>query len=42
MKMADGGVNRKMTNMRKFGHSEYVCETRKIRLMKKLDVTYWT
>ncbi len=25
--MADGCVNRNMTNMRKFGFSEYVCET---------------
>ena len=30
-KMADGCVNRNMTNMRKFGFSEYVCETEKIR-----------
>ena len=30
-KMADGYVNRNMTNMRKFGFSEYVCETEKIR-----------
>ena len=28
VKMADGCVNRNMTNMRKFGFSEYVCETR--------------
>ena len=30
-KMADGCVNRNITNMRKFGFSEYVCESRKIR-----------
>ena len=30
-KMADGCVNRNMTNMRKFGFLEYVCETEKIR-----------
>jgi hypothetical protein len=28
-KMADGCVNRNMTNTRKFGFSEYVCETEK-------------
>ncbi len=27
-KMTDGCVNRNMTNMTKFGFSEYVCETR--------------
>ena len=30
-KMADGCVNRNMTNMIKFGFSECVCETEKIR-----------
>ena len=32
-RMADGCVNRNMTNMRKFGFSEYACETR----MKKIN-----
>ncbi len=38
-KMADDCVNRNMTNMRKFGLSEYVCETETIRYIKFLDVT---
>ncbi len=33
-KMADDCVNRNMTNIRKFGFSEYVCETEKIRKIK--------
>ncbi len=40
-KMADGCVNRSMTNMRKFGFLEYVCET-KNKINKILDVTYRT
>jgi hypothetical protein len=35
-KMADGCVNRNMTNMRKFGFLEYVCETRKNKINEKI------
>ena len=35
-KMEDGCVNRNMTNMRKFGFSEYVCETRKNKINEKI------
>ncbi len=35
-KMADGCVNRNMTNMRKFGFLEYVCETRKNMINEKI------
>ncbi len=41
-KMADGCVNRNMTNMRKFDFSEYVCETKKNKINEKIDVTQRT
>ena len=34
-KMADDCVDRNMTNMRKFGFSEYICETRKNKMNEK-------
>jgi hypothetical protein len=36
-KMADSCVNRNMTNIRKFGFSEYVFETRKNKINEKTE-----